>query len=46
MEDEGIRWNIKVSKETDLSLRTYLGSQGMSFARRFNQGPARQLRHK
>jgi hypothetical protein len=28
MDDEGVRWNIKVSKETDLTLRTYLGSQG------------------
>ncbi|MGA2039681.1 MAG: ribbon-helix-helix domain-containing protein [Bryobacteraceae bacterium] len=27
--DVTIRWNIKVSKETDLALRTYLGSQGM-----------------
>lgn len=26
---EAVRWNIKVSKETDLTLRTYLGSQGM-----------------
>ena len=26
---EAIRWTIKVSKETDLSLRTLLGSQGM-----------------
>jgi hypothetical protein len=24
-----IRWNIKVSNETDLELRTYLGSHGM-----------------
>lgn len=24
-----VRWNIKVSKETDLTLRTFLGSQGM-----------------
>lgn len=24
-----IRWTIKVSKETDLSLRTFLGAQGM-----------------
>lgn len=23
-----VRWNIKVSKETDLTLRTFLGSQG------------------
>jgi len=23
------RWTIKVSKETDLSLRSYLGTQGM-----------------
>ena len=27
--EEVIRWNIKVSKETDLALRTLLGSQGM-----------------
>lgn len=26
---EAVRWNIKVSKETDLSLRTFLGAQGM-----------------
>jgi hypothetical protein len=28
MEEAAVRWNIKVSKETDLTLRTYLGSQG------------------
>jgi hypothetical protein len=28
MEDDAVRWNIKVSKETDLTLRTYLGAQG------------------
>jgi hypothetical protein len=28
MEKEAVRWNIKVSKETDLTLRTYLGAQG------------------
>ena len=27
--EEAIRWNIKVSKETDLTLRTFLGAQGM-----------------
>jgi hypothetical protein len=27
--EEAARWNIKVSKQTDLTLRTYLGSQGM-----------------
>ena len=27
--EEAVRWNIKVSKQTDLSLRTFLGSQGM-----------------
>ena len=27
--EEAVRWNIKVSKEIDLTLRTYLGSQGM-----------------
>jgi hypothetical protein len=27
--EEAVRWNIKVSKETDLNLRTFLGSQGM-----------------
>jgi hypothetical protein len=26
--EEAVRWNIKVSKETDLTLRTYLGSKG------------------
>jgi Ribbon-helix-helix domain len=29
MEEEVVRWNLKVSKETDLNLRTFLGSQGM-----------------
>ena len=29
MEQEAVRWNIKVSKETDLALRTFLGAQGM-----------------
>jgi hypothetical protein len=29
MPEETVRWNIKVSKETDLTLRTFLGSQGM-----------------
>lgn len=28
-EEQAVRWNIKVSKETDLMLRTFLGSQGM-----------------
>jgi hypothetical protein len=27
--EEAVRWNIKVSKETDLALRTFLGAQGM-----------------
>lgn len=27
--EEAVRWNIKVSKETDLTLRTFLVSQGM-----------------
>lgn len=27
--EELVRWNIKVSKETDLTLRTFLGSRGM-----------------
>ena len=27
--EEAVRWNIKVSKETDLALRTYLGARGM-----------------
>ena len=26
--EEAVRWNIKVSKKTDLTLRTYLGAQG------------------
>jgi hypothetical protein len=29
MPEEAVRWNIKVSKETDLTLRTFLDSQGM-----------------
>lgn len=29
MQEEAVRWSLKVSKDTDLSLRTYLGSQGM-----------------
>ena len=27
--EDAVRWNIKVSKETDLALRSFLGSQGM-----------------
>jgi len=26
---QAVRWNLKVSKETDLTLRTYLGARGM-----------------
>jgi hypothetical protein len=26
--EEAVRWNIKVSKGTDLTLRTFLGAQG------------------
>jgi hypothetical protein len=26
--EEPVRWNIKVTKETDLALRTFLGSRG------------------
>jgi hypothetical protein len=29
MQEQAVRWNIKVSRETDLSLRTFLGAQGM-----------------
>ena len=29
MQEEAIRWSIKVSKDTDLALRAFLGSQGM-----------------
>ena len=28
MEREAVRWNIKVSRETDLTLRTFLGARG------------------
>ena len=28
MEKQAVRWNIKVSRETDLRLRTFLGAQG------------------
>ena len=27
--EEAVRWNIKVSRETDLTLRTFLGARGM-----------------
>lgn len=27
--EEAVRWNIKVSKQTDLTLRTFLGAKGM-----------------
>ena len=29
MPEEAVRWNIKVSRETDLTLRTFLGAHGM-----------------
>jgi hypothetical protein len=29
MDQEAVRWNIKVSKDTDLTLRTFLGARGM-----------------
>jgi hypothetical protein len=29
MEEQPVRWSLKVSKDTDLNLRTFLGSQGM-----------------
>ena len=29
MQEEAVRWSITVSKDTDLTLRTFLGSQGM-----------------
>ena len=29
MEEEAVRWSIKVSKDTDLTLRTFLGAHGM-----------------
>jgi hypothetical protein len=29
VKEQAVRWNIKVSKDTDLTLRTFLGSQGM-----------------
>ena len=29
MREVTVRWTLKVSKDTDLSLRTFLGSQGM-----------------
>src|SRR5579859_356794 len=28
MREEAVRWSIKVSKDTDLTLRTFLGAQG------------------
>ncbi len=29
MQEQAVRWNIKVSKETDLTLRAFLSSSGM-----------------
>lgn len=29
MEEQAVRWSVTVSKDTDLTLRTFLGSQGM-----------------
>lgn len=29
MEEEAFRWNLNVSSETDLTLRTFLGARGM-----------------
>jgi hypothetical protein len=29
MEDQPVRWSITVSKDTDLTLRTFLGARGM-----------------
>jgi len=27
--EQAVRWSLKISKDTDLNLRTFLGSQGM-----------------
>jgi hypothetical protein len=29
MQESAVRWSLKVSKDTDLTLRTFLASQGM-----------------
>jgi hypothetical protein len=29
MEEQAVRWSLKISKDTDLTLRTFLGSRGM-----------------
>jgi hypothetical protein len=29
MEEQPVRWSVKVSKDTDLTLRTFLGTHGM-----------------
>ena len=29
MEEQAVRWSLKISKDTDLSLRAFLGTQGM-----------------
>jgi hypothetical protein len=29
MEEQAVRWSLKVSKDTDLNLRTFLGARGM-----------------
>jgi len=29
MEEEAVRWSVKVSKDTDVTLRTFLDARGM-----------------
>jgi len=36
MQEEAVRWNIRVSKETDLTLRAFLGSRGIKRGGRSN----------
>jgi hypothetical protein len=50
MEEKAVRWSLKVSKDTDLTLRTFLGAHRMkkaiSRSHRRSRPPARtSMRH-
>jgi hypothetical protein len=47
--EEAVRWNIKVSRETDLTLRTFLGAHGMKkgdLSKFIEEAVRRQLFHR
>ncbi|HTS38362.1 MAG TPA: ribbon-helix-helix domain-containing protein [Candidatus Solibacter sp.] len=47
--EEAVRWNIKVSRETDLALRTFLGARGMKkgdLSKFIEEAVRRQVMHR